>query len=294
MLSPISITNNFVQVPGLTGRPLGEVASMAAPELLDAFTPSGWLDDEPEPVPVPSLANLGQASFGQLQALSFLFSMLQALVRSSGLGAPAAQEPETAPDSGPIELQQGETYTTPSGSTISFKGTKVEVHETGESAAAAAASDTAAEGEKPAGFCLSASASASASSSGGAAASAAASACIAAGPALPGPAGASAATAAAAAQERAWRVYGDPHIKHPDGSKSDFDRKNGLFTLQDGTRVLMIADNPRATVNSVRIFPPGTRVRFNPGEAEQTSVMQDRNGRFVPLGPASQVLAASH
>ncbi|MCA9795885.1 MAG: DUF1521 domain-containing protein [Candidatus Eremiobacteraeota bacterium] len=183
---------------------------------------------------------------------------------------------------GVIELQKGGSFTTPSGSTISFKGDTVSVHESGGGsrnigcgcggagkagmegrfAMAGRFSD---QGFQGAMFMA-------ANMSGGACG------------------GVAGHQGAQHGNPRHWKVWGDPHINHPDGSKSDFDRKNAMFTLQDGTKVIMCADNPKATVNRVQIVLPGAQPNWKGIDPNQTSVMQDQGGRFKSVGTAAQMM----
>lgn len=281
---------------------------------LDPFgRDSMQLSNEPEELGLmQSMPALGELASPDLQAVMLLLAVLLAKARHQGLasplnGATRGGEPGEAQQGGFVDLKEGDTFTTPSGSTISWKGDEVKIHETGESVSTGAGAGASGAGQVGEGnpgrqFALimasAASASASATGEGGSAsASASAStalqtALMSFGPVLGGATGSSSASAAAAAdlKPRDWRVWGDPHIDHPDGSKSDFDKKNALFTLQDGTRVLMGADNPQGVVKSVRIFLPGARVNLGQLEPAQTSIMQDRNGRFEPTGTADQLM----
>ena len=91
-----------------------------------------------------------------------------------------------------------------------------------------------------------------------------------------------------------WRVWGDPHIDHPNGEKSDFDKKNAIFTLNDGTQVMMGADNPKGVVQKVQIVLPGGQPNFNANggyDPAQTSVMKDDGtGKFQNVGTANQFM----
>ncbi len=293
--------------PGYTTGLFPGPAPMAPQQLdpfgMDSFQPGVY--DHPFN-PMEDLGALQSGSTPDVQAAMLLLAVLLAASRYQGMasplagaGAPGQQQPGQA--GGEIELKQGETFTTPSGSTISFQGDEVKIHETGQSASAAASAAGGPGGGEPGRrFALVVASAAAAAASGGedgAAASASASASTGLqtalqglGPLLCGPAGAASSSAAAELKPRDWRVWGDPHIEHPDGSKSDFDKKNALFTLQDGTRVLMMADNPQAVVKSVKIFLPGARVNLGAAEPDQTSIMQDKNGRFQSVGTADKFM----
>ncbi|GMU53379.1 MAG: hypothetical protein AMXMBFR33_25250 [Candidatus Xenobia bacterium] len=263
-----------------------------------------------EPEELDQMQLLGQLASPDMQAVMLLLAMMLANARHQGMssplnGATRGEEPG-APQGGYVDLKEGDSFTTPSGSTISWKGDEVKIHETGESVSSGAGATAnqaggAANPGRQFALILASAASASASSASGEGGSASASASASTalqtalmsfGPMLGGATGSSSASAAAAAdlKPRDWRVWGDPHIDHPDGSKSDFDKKNALFTLQDGTRVLMGADNPQGVVKSVRIFLPGARVNLGQLEPAQTSIMQDKNGRFEPMGTADQFM----
>lgn len=286
------------------------VLGPAVPALDPFGQDSMQLSNEPEDLNwMQSMPALGELASPDMQAVMLLLAVMLANVRHQGMssplnGATRAGEPGEQ-QGGYVDLKEGDSFTTPSGSTISWKGDEVKIHETGESVssgAGAAANQAGGPNNPGRQFALILASAASASSSaagegGSASASASAStalqtALMSFGPMLGGATGSSSASAAAAAdlKPRDWRVWGDPHIDHPDGSKSDFDKKNALFTLQDGTRVLMGADNPQGVVKSVRIFLPGARVNLGQLEPAQTSIMQDKNGRFEPMGTADQFM----
>lgn len=214
-----------------------------------------------------------------------------------------------------IELKEGDTFTTPGGATIAWKGDEVKVNEPGGRTQQAAASGAAAQQNgKPNGpqngprggrfqAALSMSTASSAEGRQFAVSMALSLAVRLAGCGHDGalqsagtvPMGAASAALAAQSQEtkpRNWRVWGDPHIDHPNGSKSDFDRKNAMFTLQDGTRVLMGADNPQAVVKKVQIVLPGGEPNWQGYDPKDTSVMEDDGtGHFKSVGTAEQLLA---
>ncbi|MEW6281984.1 MAG: DUF1521 domain-containing protein, partial [Candidatus Eremiobacterota bacterium] len=180
-----------------------------------------------------------------------------------------------------IDMQKGQNLTTPSGSTISWKGDEVKISEKG---GGGGSMNTGGAGR-------SYGAGNSFAMAGAFAGNGFAGSFAMAGAMSGGPAGACACHQGQQhGKPRNWRVWGDPHIDHPNGSKSDFDRKNALFTLQDGTKVLMGADNPKGVVQKVRVFMPGTPVNFQGYDPKQTSVMQDQNGHFKSIGSADQFM----
>lgn len=182
-----------------------------------------------------------------------------------------------------IDLAQGQSFTTPGGATISWKGDTVSVHEPGggNQQANVGGADGRNFGAQNS-FAMAGTFSGQGYS--GAFAMA--------GSMNGGPAGACGCHQGQqnASQPRDWKVWGDPHIKNPNGQKTDFDRSNALFTLQDGTRVLMGADNPKATVKKVRIMLPGSPVNMQGFDPNKTSVMQDQNGTFKSVGSAAQMM----
>lgn len=170
-----------------------------------------------------------------------------------------------------IELQKGQTFTTPGGATINWQGDEVKVHEAGGGSqqggggpkgasggahgAGAGAGSSGARGAQNGNWAF---AMAGANSNSAFAMAAAGS---------YGPAchcachEGNSSSGSSAPKERDWKVWGDPHKTNPDGSQSeDFTRKNGMFTLQDGTRVVMEADNPKGVVEKVKIFLPGAEL----------------------------------
>lgn len=90
-----------------------------------------------------------------------------------------------------------------------------------------------------------------------------------------------------------WKVWGDPHIKDGAGKRQDFKTNNAMFTLQDGTRVAMAAAGPKGVVKRVRIFLPGTPINrgtlggINP---RQTTVYHNRGLRKVAGGTLDQYM----
>jgi hypothetical protein len=136
-------------------------------------------------------------------------------------------------------MKNGQTYTTPGGSTISWKGNKVQVKEPGQAA------------QSPQNFSLSASGSDDGNNFALALADSAA--------------------GRPAEQPLDWSVWGDPHIQNPNGTEGQFAAgapgatHNGLFTLQDGTRLLMQAPAANQPVDKVTVFPPGAELTgFDP------------------------------
>jgi len=187
-----------------------------------------------------------------------------------------------------IELQKGDTFKTPGGVEIGWKddtvtvkepgGQQQQVGQTGGSSAAAAAS------AGPNG----ASAAASATGKGSAAAAAAA-----------GDDAAASASATGTDDKKGkktddkaseWKVWGDPHIKNPDGSQQDFKTKNANFKCKDGTQILMCADKPDGVVNKVRIALPGDQMNMQGVDAKQTSVYDQNNGKFENKGTMDQYM----
>ena len=81
-----------------------------------------------------------------------------------------------------------------------------------------------------------------------------------------------------------WRVWGDPHILNPDGSRMDFSRANGMFEMPDGTHLVMIATGPKAVVHDVLVFPPGVRPSGF-GASITTDYGRPVEGRFHDGGP---------
>ncbi len=185
---------------------------------------------------------------------------------------------------GTIELTKGQTFTTPGGATINWQGDEVKVSEPGagtQNANGAGRGFGAQNGQfnQAAAFSgpgFNAAIAISSNMGGGVA----------------GNCGCH--QAQQGGQPKNWRVWGDPHIDHPNGSKSDFDKKNAIFTLNDGTQVMMGADNPKGVVQKVQIVLPGGRPNFNANggyDPAQTSVMKDDGtGKFQNVGTANQFM----
>jgi hypothetical protein len=177
-----------------------------------------------------------------------------------------------------IELQKGDSFTTPGGSTINWAGgaeEEVKISEPGN----------AQQGQRNFGGGNGVNMAASFAGPGFSAALS-----MSAG-GTPGPLGCAAGMAGQDAEPRDWRVWGDPHIDHPNGEKSDFQTKNSMFTLQDGTRVMMGADNPKGIVNRVQIVLPGGQPNWDGMDPSQTTVMQDNGrGKFESAGTADQFM----
>ena len=181
-----------------------------------------------------------------------------------------------------IELQKGQSFTTPGGSTIDWKGNTVKVKEPGGQQRDLGGGSAAASAS--AGF-------------GGAAASAAASGAGSAAAAATAGGGGAAASAAVdgatknSTKAKEWKVWGDPHIQNPDGSKQDFKTKNAVFSLQDGTKVMMCADNPKGVVEKVRVTLPGGQLNMQGVDAKQTTVYGNGDGnKFVNQGTLDQYM----
>ena len=197
-----------------------------------------------------------------------------------GMGGPAGMNPMMGmgqPQGGgqTVELQKGDSFTTPGGATIDWQGDEVKVSEPGGS------------GQNQRGFGGGNSTNMAAAFSGpGFQASLAMSVA-----GVPGPIGGACQQAGQDAQPRDWRVWGDPHIDHPNGEKSDFETKNSMFTLQDGSQVLMGADNPKGVVNKVQIVLPGGQPNWDGIDPSQTTLMQDNGqGKFESAGTADQFM----
>ncbi len=253
--------------------------------------------------PMMGLGGFQGANLQQLQGMLFMLGRLMGSLMSQGMGGPgmgsfpgAGGPPGPQGPGGPcamggpgmagggqtIEMQKDSTFTTPGGATITWKGDEVKVNEPGGGQAQGAAATGRGFGAGSGQFNM-----AAAMSGPGYSAALA----ISAGAGAPGACGCGAAHAGQDGKPRSWRVWGDPHIDHPNGSKSDFDRKNAHFTLQDGTQVIMCADNPKAVVNRVQIILPGGRPNWQGIDPSQTSVMKDDgSGHFKSSGPASQYM----
>jgi hypothetical protein len=106
-------------------------------------------------------------------------------------------------------------------------------------------------------------------------------------------------------KQQSWKVWGDPHLVNPDGSKyqtpgggtdkshSDcLPTSNGLFTLSDGSQVIVQGKGPDGTVKSVTVVPPGGEANWGQGQGgidpSQTTIFKDENGKFVACGTVNQ------
>jgi hypothetical protein len=82
--------------------------------------------------------------------------------------------------------------------------------------------------------------------------------------------------------EKKWKVWGDPHIDDAEGKRTDFkkDKKNAMFTLEDGTRMLVTAESANGLTTGVKLFMPGTQItQQNLGvNAADTEVYKNTNG----------------
>lgn len=244
--------------------------------------------------PMNGMGCLGQANPQQTKQMLVLVGMLAGMLASQGQRGPGlgcqggpsqmggckpaggCQQPKT------IQLQKGSSFTTPGGSTITWKGDEVKVKEKGgkqQSSGAAAAGRNFGAGNN---FAMGAFMAGPGFAAG----------MMVAGSGMGGAAGACACHCAQKeAKPSNWRVWGDPHIDHPNGSKSDFKKKNAMFTLQDGTRVLMGADNPKGVVQSVQIILPGGEPNWSKIDPKQTSIMQDNGkGHFNDIGTADKMM----
>ncbi len=229
----------------------------------------------------------------------------------AGVGAPGMGQPQT------IELQPGQTFTTPGGCTIHWdKKDKdsVKISEPGGGGGAAGGAGKAGCAKGGGGAKAQASAGpggaqASASAGGAGRAFGTSMALSAAGQmgnqsfAMAfaasmggggGPCGCVGAQQGEQQAPRNWKVWGDPHIDHPNGKKSDFEKKNAMFTLTDGTKVLMGADNPKGVVQRVQVILPGGQPNWNGFDPKQTSIMQDQGGMFKPIGTADQFMGGGY
>ena len=185
-----------------------------------------------------------------------------------------------------IEMQKGTTFTTPGGSTIKWEGDEVKISEKGNANAQGVG------GGRGFGAQNGNVNMAAAFSGPGFNGAMAISANMGGGGAL----GCGCQHATKDQKPRDWRVWGDPHIDHPNGSKSDFDKKNAIFTLQDGTQVMMGADNPKGVVQKVQIILPGGQPNFGAGyEPSQTTVMKDDGtGHFKSIGTADKFMGGGY
>ena len=239
------------------------------------------------------LNGLGQGGMMQqmMQMFAMMMMMMMAMQQGAGRGQqggpgqgfPGAGQPigmqgpgqngQNGPGQG-IELQKGQTHTTPGGSTISWQGDEVKVKEPGGGSQSHPTGGGGQQGQG--GNCSFAMAMAYNSQQNSWAMAAA-------GAGFGGPAGICGCHHGSEqpAQARDWKVWGDPHKTNPDGSKSeDFSRKNGMFTLQDGTRVVMEADNPQGVVNKVKIFPPGAQLGGFDQNQTTNYTDNDRDGKW--------------
>lgn len=197
-------------------------------------------------------------------------------------GGPCGPQGPGGPQQGrSFQMQQGQTITTPGGATVSWKGDEVKVKEPGGGAQNVNGGRSVGVGQGK--FNMAAAMSGPGFNMAMA---------ISTGAGAPGATGCGCNHAAKDGKPREWRVWGDPHIDHPNGSKSDFDRKNAIFTLQDGTKLLMGADNPQGVVKSVQVILPGGQPQWNDKvKPQDTSVMRDDGtGHFKSMGPATQFM----
>ena len=272
----------FFQLGKSLGLALGGSSSPGG--LLDGFQGEGLEEFDGFPMG-PGLANpmlgLGQLSQLNPQSLFALGSLLgQAMGSLQGAGSAGACLGCGGSQGGAgqtVELQKGQTFTTPGGATISWpqEGDEVKVSEPG-GAQQQGRNFGAGNGiNLAASFAGPGYKAALALSIGG----------------TPGPVGGACLQAAEDQEPREWRVWGDPHIDHPNGEKSDFEKKNAIFTLQDGSQILMGADNPKAVVNRVQIVLPGGQPNWDGFDPSQTTVMQDNGkGKFVNAGTADRLM----
>lgn len=198
----------------------------------------------------------------------------------NGMGGPQQMGgPGMGGSGGTIELQKGQSFTTPGGCTINWAGGKdeeVKISEPGGSGRSFGGGNSMSLAASFAGPGFSGALALSANGIGGAL-------------------GGACHQAGKDGEPRNWRVHGDPHIDHPNGSKSDFDQKNAMFTLQDGSQVIMGADNPKGIVNRVQVVLPGGRPNWNGMDPAQTSVMKDNGeGRFEKVGNADAMMQGGY
>lgn len=231
----------------------------------------------------------GQSPFGQFGQQPFnpqAFAAGAAMGLMNGMGGMNQMGgPGMGQGGGCIDLQQGQSFTTPGGAQINWQGDTVTVKEPG----GGVQQQNVGGGGDARGFgAQNAFAMAGAFSGQGFSGAFAMAGTMGA----PGPIGACGCHHGQQNQQPAkdWKVWGDPHIKNPDGSQGEFDRKNALFSLNDGTKILMGADNPKAVVKKVRIMLPGAPVNLQGFDPNQTSVMRDVGGKFQSMGPASQFM----
>jgi len=184
---------------------------------------------------------------------------------------------------GTVELEKGQTFTTPGGCTVNWQGDTVKIHEPGggqkdmaDGFGLAASGATQGTAWAKAAAWGNADSAASAAGSDGVAASAAA----------------HSGESKTADKARDWKVWGDPHIKNPDGSSQDFKTKNAVFSLQDGSKVLMCADKPDGVVNKVRITLPGGQMNLKGVDTKQTAVYGNDGNKLQQHGTLDKYLNA--
>jgi len=280
------------------GRSLGAALSGGSgPSQFDGFQGSSGLDNLDGGFPMGGgLANpmmgMGQLSQMNPQALYALGAMLGQLMGSmagAGSQGPSLGGPcgncganqlgnGQAPGGGQtVELTKGQSFTTPGGATINWpaEGDEVKVSEPGGSQQQGRNFGGGNGVNLAASFAGPGYQASLAVSLGG----------------TPGPLGGACQQAAEDSPPRDWRVWGDPHIDHPNGEKSDFETKNSMFTLQDGSQVIMGADNPKGVVNKVQIVLPGGQPNWDGIDPAQTTVMKDNGkGKFESNGTADRLL----
>jgi len=238
----------------------------------------------------PAMMGGGQQQQMQqmMQTMMMMMMIMMQMMQQQGMGQ-QQQIPGRNPNQqqqngqGTIELQKGQSFTTPGGCEVSWKENTVKIHEPGGGgkdlsdgfAMASAGSDGVSSWAKAAAWGNS-SAAASAAAGGGAAASASAVSGV----------------AKQAASPRDWKVWGDPHIQNPDGSKQDFKTKNAVFTLQDGSKVMMCADKPDGNVNKVRITLPGGEMNLQGVDQKQTTVYGNDGDKLVNRGTLDTYMQA--
>ena len=262
--------------------------------------------------PMMGLGGFNQTNPQQMRAMSLIMGMMAGLMASQGmrgqnLGGPCNGNPmqgmqgmggpgcmrgpqqmggPQGQQGGVIELTKGQSFTTPGGATINWQGDEVKVHEPGGGSqahgAGAAGRSFGGGNQKMMGAVMAGPGFAMgiAVAAGG----------------TGGASGCGCHHASGDQKPKDWRVWGDPHIDHPDGSKSDFKEKNAMFTLQDGTRVMMGADNPKGVTQKVQIILPGAQPQWGNGyDPKHTSVMQDNgSGHFNDMGTADKFMGGGY
>lgn len=174
---------------------------------------------------------------------------------------------------GAIELQKGQSFTTPGGATIDWQGDEVKIHERGGGTQSMGGGQGMG-GSRGMGGGMGMFGMMMGQFGGGAFAMA-----------FGGMFGMGNGMACKQTQERDWKVWGDPHKTNPDGSQSgDFSRKNGMFTLQDGTRVVMEANGPQGVVEKVKIFPPGAELEGFDKQSTTNYTDNDGDGKWDENG----------